>query len=346
MTSTVCITGASGFIGAYIVRDFLEQGYRVRGTVRSLKVPTQYAYLTSLTDADRRLELVEADLMREGSYDQAISGCEYVIHTASPYVLDVKNPQTELVGPAVEGTLNVLRACQRAGTVRRVVMTSSTAAITDSPEPGKVYTEEDWNETSSLKRNPYYYSKTMAERAAWDFINSQQPGFDLVTINPTVVIGPSLGPSLNTSNLIFHALLTGIYPAIMDISWAFVDVRDVAKAHRLAMETQAAKGRYLCAHETWSARQVVEFLRREGYNYKLPKLSLESGWGTLLVKLFSYTQPSGVGTYLRTQLGHPLSFDHSKIKRDLGIEFLPVEQSIRETVADLIQWGHIPAGAT
>jgi len=341
MTTTVCVTGASGFIGAYVVRDLLEHGYHVKGTVRSVKKPTQYAYLTSMNSADERLELVEAELLAEGSYDQAISGCDFVIHVASPYVLDVKNTQTDLVDPALKGTLNVLRACEKASTVQRVVLTSSGAAITDSPEPGKVYTEKDWNEKSSLTRNPYYYSKTMAERAGWDFIKENKPSFDLVVINPIIVIGPSLSPSLNTSNIIFQAILTGVYPAIMNIGWAFVDVRDVAKAHRLAMENPNAKGRYLCANQTWTMRQIVELLRREGYTYKLPTMSLESGFGNFLVKLTSFMQPPGVGSYLRTQIGRGYLFDNSKIKQDLGMEFIPVEQSILEATADLIQWGHV-----
>jgi len=341
MTTTVCVTGASGFIGAYIVRELLEHGYHVRGTVRSLKNPTQYAYLTSLPGAAERLELLPGDLLIEGSYDLAIAGCDTVIHSASPYVLDVKDPQTDLVDPALNGTLNVLDACKKATTVKRVVLTSSNAAITDEPEPGKVYSEKDWNEKSSLTRNPYYYSKTVAERAAWDFMKEKSPSFDLVVINPTAVIGPSLGPSLNPTNGVFQALLTGVYPAIMNLSWGFVDVRDVAKAHRLAMETPDAKGRFLCVNKTVSAREVVDLLKREGYTYKLPRLSLESGFGNFLVKLMSYAQPSGIGTYLRTQVGRDYLFDNNKIKQELGLEFIPVEQSILETTADVIQWGHV-----
>jgi dihydroflavonol-4-reductase len=343
MTTNVCVTGASGFIGAYVVRELLEHGYHVNGTVRSVKNPTQYAYLTALNSANERLELIEGDLMAEGSFDKAVQGCDHVIHVASPYVLDVKNAQTDLVDPAVNGTLNVLRACQKAGTVKRVVLTSSGAAITDSPEPGKVYTEKDWNEKSSLTRNPYYYSKTVAERAAWNFIKENELSFELVVINPIIVIGPSLSPSLNTSNSIIQAILTGVYPAILNIGWAFVDVRDVAKAHRLAMENQQANGRYLCANQTWTMRQVVELLRHEGYTYKLPKMSLESGFGSFLVKLMSYMQSPGVGTYLRTQLEREYQFDNSKIIQDLGMEFMPVEQSILETTVDVIQWGHVPA---
>jgi len=179
----VCVTGASGFVAAHVTRELLERGYRVRGTVRSLSTPGKYGFLTSLPGAADRLELVSAELLAEGSYDSAVAGCELVIHTASPYVMNVKDPQRDLIDPAVNGTLNVLGSAKAAG-VRRVVLTSSMAAISDEPVDGKVFTEDDWNEQSSLERNPYYFSKTVAERAAWKFVEDEHPGFDLIAINP------------------------------------------------------------------------------------------------------------------------------------------------------------------
>src|SRR5439155_222332 len=165
-------------------------------------------------------------------------------------VLNSAPPQGGLVDPAVNGTRNVLGACQRAATVKRVVLTSSMAAITDEPESDHVLTESDWNEKSSLERNPYYYSKTLAERAAWTFMDERNRTFDLVVINPFLVVGPSIVPGLNTSNQIFVDLLNGTYPGIVNLTWGFVDVRDVADAHVRAMETPSARGRYICAGET------------------------------------------------------------------------------------------------
>jgi len=166
----ICVTGASGFIASYIIRELLSGGYTVRGTVRGLKEGNKYEYLTSFPGAADRLSLVQAELLTEGSYDGATAGCEYVIHAASPYFLDTQDSQQDLVDPALKGTLNVLQACAKAGSVKKVVLTSSVAAVFDEPISGHVYTEKDWNETSSLKRNPYYYSKTLAERSAWDFV--------------------------------------------------------------------------------------------------------------------------------------------------------------------------------
>ena len=121
------------------------------------------------------------------------------------------------------------------------------AAVTDEPDSNRVLTEDDWNTRSSLERNPYYYSKTLAERGAWDFVRQRQPLFDSIAINPFLVIGPSLVPGLNTSNQVFVDLLKGTYPGIVGLTWGFVDVRDVAAAHVRAMDTPSASGRYICA---------------------------------------------------------------------------------------------------
>ena len=338
----ICVTGASGFIASYVIRKLLDNGYTVRATVRGLTKGNNYEYLTSLPGAAERLELVQAELLTEGSYDEAIAGYEYVIHTASPYVLDVKDPQHDLVDPALKGTLNVLQACGKSGSVKKVVLTSSVAAVFDEPISGRVYTEKDWNETSSLVRNPYFYSKTLAERSAWDYIEKENPTFELVVVNPGVVIGPSLVPSLNTSNQILRDILAGTYPMIMSISWGFVDVRDVAHAHILAMENEKAKGRYLCTSETLGMSEVVSILRETGYsNYNLPKMKMTGMVGNAMVKILVSTQPKGVRTFIRTHVGRGVEYDNSKIRQELGISFRSVKESILEAVKDLLRWKHI-----
>jgi len=224
--SPVCVTGATGFVASHIIKQLLQKGYNVRGTVRSLKQKDKNQFLLDM-EPKGLLELVEANLLEAHSFDNAVDGCEFVIHTASPYALDVKDPQKELVDPAVKGTLNVLESCQRSSTVKKVVLTSSVAAITDEPMKGHVYTEADWNRTSSLTRNPYYYSKVLAEEAAWNFVKQSGVRFKLVVINPFVVLGPELNSfSVNASNAIIQSLLSGKYPGIMKLCWGFVDVRD------------------------------------------------------------------------------------------------------------------------
>jgi len=340
-TAPVCVTGASGFIAAHIVRELLARGYRVRGTVRNPARTTELQFLRDLPGAAERLELVAGELTRADGWDAAVAACEVVMHTASPYVIAVKNPQRDLVEPAVNGTRHVLEACGRAG-VRRVVLTSSVAAITDEPEQDRVLTEADWNTKSSLGRNPYYFSKVLAEREAWRIVERDQPGFDLVVINPFMVIGPSLSPSLNTSPKIFADLANGAYPGIFALTWGFVDVRDVAEAHVRAMETPGASGRYLCAGERLSMREVVGVLREAGVRGKLPSLPMDGAAGTAFVKLLSYFQPAGVGSYLRSHLGRVPSYDNGKIRRELGLAFRPSRTSIQDTVADLRRWGHLP----
>jgi len=223
-----------------------------------------------------------------------------------------------------------------------VVFTSSIAAITDEPESSKVFTEKDWNTMSSLERHPYQYSKTLAERAAWDFIMQKKPPFDLVVINPFMVVGPSLSPQLNTTNRIIRDIMTGVYPGIMDINWGFVDVRDVAKAHILAITTSSASGRYLCSGEAMHMRDLVALLKSSGFgNYALPKLDLSGKAGTLLMKLLSFTQPKDTGTYIRTNVGRTFRYDNAKIKRELGLSFMDVKESIIEAVKDMEKWGHL-----
>jgi dihydroflavonol-4-reductase len=337
----VLVTGATGFIASHIIAELLATGHRVRGTIRGSRACDE-EMLRGLPGAPERLELVEADLVREGSFDRAAAGCDAVVHTASPYMMHADDPQRDLVEPAVVGTRNVLTACARAGSVRRVVLTSSMAAVTDEPENGRVLTEVDWNTKSSLERNPYYYSKTLAEQGAWNFIAEHAPSFDLVVINPFVVIGPSLMSTLNTSNKIFVDLVNGVYPAVLSLTWGFVDVRDVANAHLRALSTPWAHGRYICAGETVSMRRVVDLLRKHGYGrLQLPRLGLDSRWGDVLVRLMAYRQQQGVRSYLRTHVGRVPRYGTTKIKTELGVSFRPAAQSILETMADLERWGHL-----
>jgi dihydroflavonol-4-reductase len=340
--SPVLVTGASGFIASHIVHQLLEGGYRVRGTVRDPGKARAEGHLTGLTGAPERLELTGADLLAPGAFENAVRDCEYVIHTASPYALDVADPQMDLVEPAVRGTISVLESCRESHSLRRVILTSSVAAITDRAD-GHVNTERDWNTRSSLTRNPYYYSKTLAEQAAWQFMEAEKPRFDLVVINPFFVIGPSLVPGINTSQTSLIGLTNGQIPAVMALDWPLVDVRDVALAHIRAMENPAVAGRYIVAAETRTMRQVVDLLRARGWGarYKLPSIGLDNSVGVALSRLAVRFQSSGTGDYMRSHLGGEMRFDNSKARRELGIEFRDVDQTILVTMDDLERWGHL-----
>ena len=337
----VCVTGASGFVASWLVRELLEKGVLVRGTVRRV---ASADHLRALPGAVERLELVEADLTVPGSFEPAVRGCAVVFHTASPYVIQVENPQRDLVDPAVNGTLDVLRACVKASDVARVVLTSSMAAVTDEPDASRVLTEADWNDKSTLQRNPYYLSKTMAERAAWTFVERERPSFDLVAMNPFMIMGPSLGPGLNVSNKIIADLVNGVYPGILSLTWGVVDVRDVAHAHVRAAEVQTAIGRYLLVQEPpVSMRTIVGWLREAGYGdgTKLPSRAMDNMFGNLLVKLNSYVQPPGVGSYLRTHIGRVPRYDASKARQELGLTLRPTRETVLDTARDLERQGHI-----
>jgi dihydroflavonol-4-reductase len=334
----VLVTGATGFLASHAIADLLAQGYQVRGTVRSRAKALKEAALARIPGAER-LELVEADLLKPASFEKPAQGCEAVLHMASPYAINVKDPQRDLVDPAVNGTQAVLAAAAKAG-VRRVVLTSSMAAITDEPPADHALSEADWNEKSSLVRNPYYFSKTQAERAAWRFMEEAKPGFDLVVVNPFLVIGPSYTKALNESNKLLADMTKGVYPGVLALAWGFVDVRDVARAHVLALETPSAQGRYLCAGDALTMRETISSLRQALPQAKLPSLPLDNFVGTALVKLASRTQPPGVGSYLRSHIGRKLRYDNAKI-RALGLTFRPARTAIAEAAADLVKWGHI-----
>ena len=343
MANTVLVSGATGFIASHAIERLLAGGHVVKGTVRDPKAADKNAHLTAMPGAKERLTLVAADLNDADPFSAHVMDVHTIMHMASPYVINVKDPQRDLVDPAVNGTVSMLKAAAKSKTVKRVVLTSSVAAITDEPD-GRVLTEADWNAQSSLTRNPYHYSKALAERAAWDFMKREKPAFDLVVINPFFVVGPSHSNAINSSNQIFVDVIKGKYPAIMALDWGFVDVRDVADAHIAAMENPKAEGRYITASAKMDMKHVVALLRSAGFGHtKLPKISLTGGFGTGLMKLVSYTQPQGVGSYLRTHLGQVPRFDHSKSVRDLGLRYRTPEASIRDTLVDLAKWGHIPA---
>jgi dihydroflavonol-4-reductase len=341
-SAPVLVTGATGFVGAEITRQLLERGYRVRGTTRDVDKAVRQGHLSLLPGAGERLELVQADLLDPGSYHEAARGCEFVVHVASPYVLNVGDPQRDLIDPAVNGTVSVLEAAAGARSVVRVVLTSSFAAI-QGPPGGRVFTEDDWNTEASVDFQSYNYSKVLAERAAWDFVESHSPPFDLVVINPTGVIGPSLIPSINETHNFFVGLTNRTQPVVIELDFPFVDVRDVALAHIRAMERPAASGRYITSAGTTGPQRMVEVAEEMGLGetYAFPRLRLKGPMGARVARLAVPFQPKGTRDFLRSALGKTFVLDTSKAQRDLGIEFRNLDDTIRDTWLDLDRWGHL-----
>ena len=249
----VCVTGSNGHVGSWIVKELLENNYRVRAVIRNLKQQNRFDFLKAFDSSGDSIEFVEYDFVTlKSGFEKILENCRFLIHTAAPYYLSTTNPEKDLVLPSVRGTLTVLEAAMKVKSIEKVVITGSIASITDSSKKNYVYTELDWNNESSLYRNPYYYAKTQGERAAMQLIKSKKPHYTLIYLNPSMCVGPELNPTapVNTSNQILLNCINGHYPAVFAGAWALIDVRDVAKIHRIALEHQKMEGRYLVTYKS------------------------------------------------------------------------------------------------
>lgn len=335
----VLISGATGFIAMHLIEKLLARGHDVVGTVRDPDATEKLAPLWAMAGASEHLSLIAADLTDPDPFT-AHADVDVIFHMASPFVVDVKDPQRDLVDPAVRGTEVMMRAAAANTRVRRVVLTSSMAAIMDEPDDA-VKTEAVWNTKSTLDRNAYYLSKTMAERAAWDFVDRQSPGFDLVVLNPFLVIGPSHTAALNPSNAVLARVVNGEVPGVLDLHWGVVDVRTVAEAHLQAMLRPEAEGRHILSAPPVAMSEVVRIIDAAGYGAKVKRRDLSGGLATALIKLASYTQPKGTGSYMRTHLGRVPKIDNSKSIAALGVDYGTPEAMIGAALDDMARWGHI-----
>lgn len=329
---TVLVTGASGYIAGWIVKYLLEAGHAVHATVRDPDRPSSVAHLKAMAQqAPGTLKVFKADLLTPGGFDEAAKGCSIVMHTASPFVMDgITDPERELVRPAVQGTRHVLESVNRVGGVRRVVLTSSAAAVFgDNIElQGKacgMFTESDWNETSSVDHNPYQYSKLAAEREAWA-IQGQSQGWDLVTINPVMVFGPSLTSSSNSASIdtLLQMADGRLRTGVPDLQMGVVDVRDVARAHLLAAFNPTASGRHLLCADVMSMMGITRLLKRQhGGQYPFPMM--------VAPKLITWAIGPLLGPVTRKfvsrNVGHPLRVDNSRSRQQLGVVYRLVEDT-------------------
>ncbi|PPE73523.1 diaminohydroxyphosphoribosylaminopyrimidine deaminase [Solimonas fluminis] len=341
-TAPVLVTGASGYIAGWIVKYLLEAGHTVHGTVRDPAKPKGLEHLKALSDAHPgQLKLFKADLLTPGAYDAAMQGCELVMHTASPFIITgFTDANQALVRPAVEGTRNVLEACNRVSSVKRVVLTSSVAGIFgDNADlkavPGGVFTEEHWNTSSSVSHQPYSYSKVAAEREAWK-IQKAQSRWDLVTINPALVLGPSLArSSASTSISTMKQLGNGTMRAgAPKLVMGVVDVRDVAQAHILAGYNPAAEGRHIvCAGER-SLLQLGTVLRGKFPQYPFPRKETPTFLVWLVAPLARLQR-----SFVRQNVGLPLRIDNRRSREKLGLSYRPIDQTVVEHFQQMIDDG-------
>ncbi|KAH1064727.1 hypothetical protein J1N35_029714 [Gossypium stocksii] len=278
VTGKVCVTGAGGYLGSWVVKHLLSNNYTVHGTVRQ-PGDAKYAHLNQLERASHNLQLFKADVLDYDSLCSAITGCTGVFHVASPVPSTiVPNPQEEVIEPAVKGTLNVLKACVESN-VKRVVVVSSVAAVSLNPRwpVGQIKNEACWSdkEYCAATKNWYCLSKTEAESEAFEF--AKKSGLDVVTVCPTVILGPLLQSTINASSKVLINLLKEGYDSLENKIRKIVDVRDVAQALLLVYEKPAAEGRYICTAHTIKARDLVDKLRSMFPQYNYPKSFTEVG---------------------------------------------------------------------
>mmetsp|Transcript_6783 Transcript_6783/g.5931 ORF Transcript_6783/g.5931 Transcript_6783/m.5931 type:complete len:349 (-) Transcript_6783:48-1094(-) len=341
-SSKVCITGISGYLGAWVLKTYLDDGtYQIRGTVRD---PTNEKKIKplkeSLGESFDQVELVSADLTDPESIDKAIEGCDYVVHTASPFPAKPPKRENDLLKPAVEGTKAVLEACRK-HKIKRLVVTSSIASIIDYARDisGSICTEEDWLEDFG-RSTAYPKSKTLAEKAVWDFIDKlpEEEKFDAVTINPGFILGPLLTKCECSSADILSKLLRGKFPGLPNIYIPMVDVRDVAEAHLRALTRAPPSGRYItsedCYDFLWLGKVLTEEFKQHGYkpNRKLMKYCFAK-FGAVFV-------PEAKSVI--NQWGLNVSTSNEKIKEHLGMEFRDSKTSVIEMGYSLIEQGFVP----
>lgn len=332
----VLVTGATGYVAGWLVKRLLEEGITVHAAVRDPEKTAKLAHLDKLADElGGTIKYFKSDLLTEGSYADAMEGCQLVYHTASPFTSKIQDPQKDLIDPAVKGTQNVLETANKVSSVKRVVVTSSCAAIyTDAIDctkaPGGVLTEDIWNTTASLDYQPYSYSKTLAEKKAWELAEAQSQ-WDLVTINPCLVMGPPLNPQAVTSESfnILQQLGDGTMKmGAPKMGMGVVDVRDVAEAHYRAGFTPEAKGRYITAgHNSDLLEMGTVLIPKYGDRFPLPKSALPK-W--LLMIVGPMTNKLFTRKFIRNNVNIAWKGDNSKIKKELGMTFRPLQQTMED----------------
>ena len=324
MSERVLVTGASGFVAGYVIDELRSHGYTIRGTARR--------------PVDGLDDVVTADLSEDDGWAEAVDGCDYVMHVASPFPRNAPRSESELIRPAVDGTLRVLKAAAAAN-VKRVVLTSSVVAVSSGLYGEAERTEADWSNVDRC--TPYTRSKTLAERAAWDF--AAQSDLELTVVLPGIVFGPVRHPSVGTSVEVVRRLLNREVPASIKMGFAPVDVRDVAVGQRLALQTpEAAGNRYIMAGGHMWMRDVANMLAEEfnPQGYRVPTGVLPV-WFAKVLAQFDPSVRQALDHVGRREL-----VSAEKARRELGWTMRSVRESIIETGYSLVEQGLAPNPAT
>jgi nucleoside-diphosphate-sugar epimerase len=337
-SGTVLVTGGTGFLGGWCCVELLRRGYTVRTTIRSLQRADalRATFAAAGVEAGERLSILAADLNADDGWAEAVAGCDYVLHVASPFPpAQPKNPD-ELIVPARDGALRVLRASLDAG-VERVVMTSSVAAVRHGRAPSETapYNESDWTDPDDAQRTPYVRSKTIAERAAWDYARERNAESRLATVNPGAIIGPALSDDRSFSLQVVERLLNGM-PAMPRLGFVLVDVRDVADLHIRAMTSPAAGGERFLAVDRFLWMADVGRILRERLGSAAAKVPTRVA-PDLLIRAMGIFDPSVRS--IVGDLGKSTTYTAEKAKTRLGWEPRPIEDSIADTAQSLVELG-------
>ena len=332
---TVLVTGGTGFIGLHCLQQLLDKGYKVRTTIRSESRKQEVLEAMKKHSSNcENLEFYIADLLKDDGWKEAVEGSKYVLHVASPFFLGEPENEDVFIRPAVEGTLRVLKACADAD-VQKVVLTSSFAAVGyGHPREKEVYTEEDWSSVDG-EISAYAKSKTLAEKAAWEFVENLEESkkFDLTVINPVAVTGPMLTSDIGSSNDFLLKLISGSMPACPKIHMGYIDVRDVAKAHIFSMTEEKTNGeRIIVSENEMFFAEVGKTLNEAGFK-KSPTKELPN----FLVKIMSFFV--GELKTLLSALDRKGDIDKTKAERFFNWEYISTEQSVTETAQQLQKMG-------
>lgn len=335
----VLLTGSSGYIGKHITLQLLAGGYDVRASVRSAAKATEVseamaAHVPKGVDLAKKLSFIELDLESDSGWNEALAGVDVLIHSASPFPIASPKDENDLVRPAVEGTLRALRAAHKAG-VRRVILTSSVAAIygNDLPAGKTEFDETMWSDPNHVVgRVAYTKSKTLAEKAAWDYIAAEAPELELTTINPVLVAGAPLDKHFGASVSVVERLLNGKDPVLPDLSFSIVDVKDVAAMHVKAISIDASKGkRFIASAGLRTFVQLAKTLKGQYPNRKIATRQAPS----FLIRFLALFDGE-IKAVLPT-LGKHVGVNSSSSTKVLGIDFISPETSMLETAAYLVE---------
>lgn len=337
MSKTVVLTGVTGFIAKRIALDLLEAGHTVRGSLRSMRRADEVrdAVRPHLTDpaALDRLSFVELDLTKDDGWSDAMEGADVLMHTASPFPMEQAKDPDSIIRPAVDGTMRALEAAQAAG-IKRVILTSSMVAImyNDSAKTRPV-TETDWSTPGHPTINAYGESKTLAEKAAWDFV-AKHPDMTLITVNPGLVAGQPMDAHYGTSLALVERVLGGKDPMLPEIIFPVVDIKDVSKLHVQAVEDTAMDGkRHMAAEAMMSMVEMGRLLAKAHPSRKIATKAAPK----FMLKLLSLFDPA-IKSVL-PQLGVPYRHDNSGTLARTGITFIPSAEAMKASAAYIVNAG-------